>query len=54
LFELSNNLDDARNVIHWCQKYLELGYKLGFTLNDIKQAYIKKNEINFQRQLSNY
>ncbi len=34
--------------------YLELGILLGFSNADIIAAYIKKNEINFQRQADGY
>lgn len=34
--------------------YLGLGEMLGFTQDEIEQAYLAKNEINHNRQLSNY
>ncbi|MFC4388264.1 dUTP diphosphatase [Gracilibacillus marinus] len=34
--------------------YLQLGLQLGFTSNDIKNAYMEKNKINFERQNSGY
>lgn len=34
--------------------FMTLGDSLGFTEEQIEQAYIKKNEINHQRQLSGY
>src|SRR5690625_2040353 len=34
--------------------YLTLGNKLGFLANDIQDAYIKKNKINFERQEQGY
>ena len=36
------------------RNYLELGMLLGFTEEDIKNAYYHKNEINFQRQNKGY
>lgn len=54
LFDLSNKLDTPSDIIHWYQKYLELGYLLGFDVNDIKNAYHLKNQINIDRQLNNY
>lgn len=54
LFVTSNELIDKQGIINWYQKYLELGYKLGFNVNEIKQAYLLKNKINFERQLNNY
>ncbi|WP_096202736.1 dUTP diphosphatase [Bacillus sp. FJAT-45350] len=35
-------------------EYLVLGEILGFTTNDIEEAYYKKNEINHQRQDEGY
>lgn len=34
--------------------FLGLGKKLGFTFDEIEQAYIKKNEVNHQRQDNGY
>ncbi|MDX8046656.1 dUTP diphosphatase [Gracilibacillus sp. S3-1-1] len=34
--------------------YLNLGKKLGFSANDIKEAYVDKNKINFERQDQGY
>ncbi|SES08143.1 Dimeric dUTPase, all-alpha-NTP-PPase (MazG) superfamily [Gracilibacillus ureilyticus] len=34
--------------------YLQLGDNLGFTAEDIKDAYLEKNKINFERQNSGY
>ncbi|MEN2765607.1 dUTP diphosphatase [Ornithinibacillus xuwenensis] len=36
------------------QSYLELGLKLGFQEADVRQAYIKKNEVNYERQNQGY
>ena len=36
------------------KELLNLGTHLGFTQEQIEQAYIKKNEVNHQRQLSGY
>ncbi len=34
--------------------YLILGRKLGFTEEDIKEAYLEKNKVNYQRQNQGY
>jgi dimeric dUTPase (all-alpha-NTP-PPase superfamily) len=34
--------------------YIELGFMLGFTWEQIEQAYMEKNQINHQRQESGY
>jgi dimeric dUTPase (all-alpha-NTP-PPase superfamily) len=47
-------LKDATSIERWYQKYLILGYHLGFSFNDIYEAYFKKNQINFKRQQENY
>lgn len=36
------------------ESYLTLGLKLGFTEQDVFDAYIKKNEVNYERQKSGY
>lgn len=40
--------------INMFSQYLILGGLLGFSAEDIKNAYISKNEINFQRQEQGY
>lgn len=45
------NIDHYRSV--W-QCYGVLAYNLGFTLDDIIQAYIAKNEKNYERQKNGY
>ncbi|WP_010651110.1 dUTP diphosphatase [Oceanobacillus massiliensis] len=35
-------------------KFLQLGNILGFTESDIQHAYMKKNEINYERQNTGY
>ncbi|GAA0333444.1 dUTP diphosphatase [Bacillus carboniphilus] len=37
-----------------CYSYFELAHLLNFTLQEVEQAYLKKNEINYQRQESGY
>ncbi|WP_099158719.1 dUTP diphosphatase [Virgibacillus ndiopensis] len=36
------------------ERYLQLGNLLGFDENDIYRAYVKKNEINYERQDGGY
>jgi len=51
--ELSRNI----KVTHFSlvfNNYLNLGYALGFTIEDIYEGYFKKNKINHKRQESNY
>lgn len=51
LFGTSRVFHEYRNLI---QLYLGLGEMLGFTWEQIEQAYIEKNEINHKRQETGY
>lgn len=42
------------NYIKMIEAYLQLAALLGFTEEDILQAYIEKNEVNYERQKSGY
>lgn len=42
------------NYIKMVESYLQLANLLGFTENDIFNAYIEKNEVNYERQKSGY
>lgn len=35
-------------------QFVDLGEQLGFTWNEVEQAYYKKNEINHERQVNGY
>lgn len=39
---------------HVFQAYLQLAMLLGIKQEEMEQAYIKKNEVNYKRQLNNY
>lgn len=54
LFSRINLLTNNDCIIEWFQKYLELGFYLGFDIEKIKTAYEKKNLINYSRQDNNY
>jgi len=45
---------DAFHFIDAFASYMDLGTILGFSWEDIEQAYIRKNEINHQRQDNGY
>ncbi|WP_071395185.1 dUTP diphosphatase [Bacillus tuaregi] len=51
---MMNKEKDAYHYINAFVAYLELGTRLGFTPEEIEQAYIRKNEINHQRQDNGY
>lgn len=46
--------DDHYEYVELVECFLGLGELLGFSLSEIEQAYINKNEINHQRQDSGY
>ncbi|WP_048602622.1 dUTP diphosphatase [Rubeoparvulum massiliense] len=50
-FTQSPNVEEYRNLM---EDLLTLGMMLGFTEEEIAQAYLKKNEINHQRQDQGY
>ena len=48
-------IDDCFEVNDWTLLYtIALGLKLGFTLEELEQAYYRKNKINWDRVNSNY
>lgn len=42
------------SYITMVESYLQLAYLLGFTEQDIMQAYVEKNDVNYERQKSGY
>ncbi|GAA0288544.1 dimeric dUTPase (all-alpha-NTP-PPase superfamily) [Gracilibacillus halotolerans] len=50
-FKLTKQVDTYEQLF---STYLTLGNKLGFLANDIQEAYLKKNKINFERQEQGY
>ena len=51
LFKQDSSLE---NYISLFQEYLKLGILLGYSEEDMQQAYFKKNEINYERQNEGY
>jgi dimeric dUTPase (all-alpha-NTP-PPase superfamily) len=51
IFQRSKGLDD---FIRLFGAYLQLASTLGFEKEEIDQAYLHKNEVNYQRQQNNY
>jgi dimeric dUTPase (all-alpha-NTP-PPase superfamily) len=51
IFKRSRNLDDFILVF---EHYLQLASLLGITYEEMEQAYIQKNEVNYKRQNNNY
>jgi dimeric dUTPase (all-alpha-NTP-PPase superfamily) len=54
LFYKGTSLHSKDDIKSWYVDYLELGYGLGFSIDEIKKAYFNKNKINFNRQENNY
>ncbi|KAB2338784.1 dUTPase [Cytobacillus depressus] len=50
-FRNSKEIKDFKELVH---AYLHLGDLLGFTAEDIENAYIDKNEVNYERQQQGY
>jgi dimeric dUTPase (all-alpha-NTP-PPase superfamily) len=43
-----------QHIEHVINLLLKYGYQLGFTEKEVIQAYMDKNEVNYERQASNY
>lgn len=54
LMDLGSLEDKQYKMLHIFNAYLGLGYRLGFTWEEIEQAYQMKHEINIQRQKDGY
>lgn len=54
LFNEINHFDSNAKIKKWYESYLSFATMLGFSLEDIKNGYLKKNQINFQRQKDKY
>ncbi|MEH7252067.1 dUTP diphosphatase [Neobacillus niacini] len=50
-FKNSKNNHDFRALL---ESFLQLGALLGITYEEMEEAYFTKNEVNYQRQQSNY
>jgi dimeric dUTPase (all-alpha-NTP-PPase superfamily) len=50
-FKETRSLESYQNLF---SAYLSLGELLGFSHHDIEQAYIQKNEVNYERQENGY
>lgn len=51
IFQKTKSLND---YLHVFESYLQLGTLLGIEYEEIEQAYIEKNEVNYKRQNQNY
>ncbi len=51
---LKNNREDVNNYVTLMEDYLMIGRLLGFTSEEINEAYLSKNEVNHSRQDQGY
>ncbi len=54
LIAICSELDTQCKARLWYTNFLNFGLKLGYSLDDIKDAYDKKNKVNHNRQNTNY
>lgn len=54
IFNMVSRIEFSRNFKELMDHYLFLGYKLGFTDEDIEKAYMEKNKLNHNRQKDGY
>lgn len=54
LFNEATLINSPNQSTAWYSKYLSFGLRLGFSVDDIIQAYEAKNKVNHQRQENNY
>jgi dimeric dUTPase (all-alpha-NTP-PPase superfamily) len=57
VFECVSKFKNTPSFIYYEQlfsEYLSLGLQLGFSHHDIEDAYLQKNEVNFERQENGY
>lgn len=54
LFRKTCNINTAWKARYWYMNFLKFGFRLGFSMEEIINAYEKKNKINHERQDKNY
>ena len=54
LIKKACEINDKKSAKKWYLEYLKFGYLLGFNIDQIIDAYNKKNMINHKRQNENY
>lgn len=54
LFRKTCNINTAWKARYWYMNYLKFGFRLGFSMEEILNAYEKKNKVNHNRQKNNY
>ena len=51
LFKLEKSAKAYQRMLH---NYFALGHLLGFSAEEVEQAYVSKNEVNYERQQQGY
>ncbi|HEY4552142.1 MAG TPA: dUTP diphosphatase [Bacillaceae bacterium] len=57
MYHLADKLRESKSLQDYeelFRHYFILGQSLGFTIDDVQEAYRKKNEVNYQRQQDGY
>jgi dimeric dUTPase (all-alpha-NTP-PPase superfamily) len=57
IYKSAGYFQESRTYEQYVQlwdQYMKLAKSLGFSFEDIEQAYIRKNEVNYERQQSGY
>jgi len=57
IYQLVNHFQQSqsgKDFEHMLRQYFILGQTLGFSIDEIQEAYKKKNEVNFKRQQEGY
>ncbi len=54
LFRKTCNINTSWKARCWYMNYLKFGFRLGFSMEEIVNAYEKKNQVNHDRQKNNY
>ncbi len=54
LFNGIKKLDNNKHLINWYKKYLNLGYVLNISNNEILKSYLNKLKVNHNRQKEKY
>ena len=51
---MENGIASSGNWKRCFEQFIAIGYRLGFTLEEIENAYLEKNKKNIERQINKY
>lgn len=54
LFKLACDLSTNTKIKTWYNLFIQVAFLLDFSIEDVINAYFKKNQINFKRQMEKY